>query len=59
MVHRISQSERGEGVSDADYMDYIDHTLLLSHKSLCEALELAGFEVMECIPQFLITARKP
>ena len=36
-----------------DYMDFIDHTLLLSHKSLCEALVLAGFQIKECIPKFL------
>jgi SAM-dependent methyltransferase len=36
-----------------EYWDYLDHHLPLSHESMTEALELAGFVVTECRPQFL------
>lgn len=37
----------------AEYWDYYDHYLPLSHLSLAEGLRLAGFEVDEVIPRFL------
>jgi len=37
----------------AEYWDYYDHYLPLSHLSLAEGLGIAGFEVTEIIPQFL------
>lgn len=36
-----------------EYWDYLDHYLPLSHLSLAEALQLAGFLVQEVRPQFL------
>ena len=36
-----------------EYWDFIDHHLPLSHRSLGEALQLAGFVVRECRPRFL------
>lgn len=35
------------------YWDYLDHHLPLTHLSLAEALELAGYEVVESRPRFL------
>jgi len=35
------------------YWDFYDHHLGLTHKSLCEALHLAGFEIELCIDRFL------
>ncbi|HMN84593.1 MAG TPA: class I SAM-dependent methyltransferase [Bauldia sp.] len=35
------------------YWDYYDHTLPLSHLSLAEGLQQAGFEVTEVLPRFL------
>jgi SAM-dependent methyltransferase len=37
----------------AEYWDYYDHYLALSHLSLAEGLEIAGYEVTEVIPRFL------
>ncbi len=37
----------------ADYWDFYDHYLPLSHLSLSEALQLRGFEVTSCIDRFL------
>jgi len=37
----------------AEYWDYYDHYLPLSHLSLEEGMGLAGFEVTEVIPRFL------
>lgn len=36
-----------------EYWDFLDHTLPLSHESMTEALELAGFTVLECRPRFM------
>jgi SAM-dependent methyltransferase len=36
-----------------EYWDFYDHHLGLTHKSLCEALSLAGFEIDLCIDRFL------
>jgi ubiquinone/menaquinone biosynthesis C-methylase UbiE len=36
-----------------EYWDFFDHCLPLSHKSLLEALRLAGFQVELMIPRFL------
>jgi SAM-dependent methyltransferase len=36
-----------------DYWDFLDHHLALSHESMGEALELAGFTVVECRPRFM------
>ena len=36
-----------------NYWLKIDHYLPLSHRSLCEALELAGFTITECHARFL------
>ena len=36
-----------------EYWDYLDHHLALSHVSLSEALNLAGFDVREVRPRFL------
>ena len=36
-----------------EYWDFFDHHLPLSHESLSEALELSGFDVVECRPRFL------
>lgn len=35
------------------YWDFYDHHLGLTHLSLSEALELAGFEIGRCVPRFL------
>ena len=35
------------------YWDYFDHHLPLTHLSLSEGLELAGFEVQRIVPRFL------
>ena len=35
------------------YWDYFDHHLPLTHLSLSEGLELAGFEVQRVVPRFL------
>jgi SAM-dependent methyltransferase len=35
------------------YWDYLDHHLALTHHSLVEALQLAGYEPTEVIPRFL------
>jgi SAM-dependent methyltransferase len=35
------------------YWDYFDHNLPLTHLSLSEGLELAGFEVHRVVPKFL------
>ena len=35
------------------YWDYFDHHLPLTHLSLAEALELAGYDVVESVPRFL------
>lgn len=35
------------------YWDYFDHQLPLTHLSLSEGLELAGFEVQRVVPRFL------
>lgn len=37
----------------ADYWDFYDHHLGLTHLSLCEALQLSGFSVDQCIDRFL------
>jgi SAM-dependent methyltransferase len=37
----------------AEYWDYYDHYLALSHLSLAEGLTTAGYEVTEVIPRFL------
>jgi SAM-dependent methyltransferase len=36
-----------------EYWDFLDHHLALSHESMGEALELAGFTVVECRPRFM------
>jgi ubiquinone/menaquinone biosynthesis C-methylase UbiE len=36
-----------------EYWDFIDHHIPLTENSLGEALEINGFRVSECIPQFL------
>ena len=36
-----------------DFWDYLDHSLPLSHRSMIEALSLAGFTAIEVFPQFL------
>lgn len=36
-----------------EYWDFYDHHLGLTHLSLCEALQLHGFEVEKCIDRFL------
>jgi len=36
-----------------DFWDYLDHSLPLSHRSMLEALSLAGFTAIEVHPQFL------
>ena len=42
----------------AEYWDYIDHQIALTEYSLGEALEIAGFELVDMIPRFLpYTAR--
>jgi hypothetical protein len=35
------------------YWDYLDHHIALSHLSMLEALELAGFHPVEVVPKFL------
>jgi len=35
------------------YWDFYDHHVILTEKSLAEALEIEGFEIEECIPRFL------
>lgn len=35
------------------YWDFIDHSLALTERSLAEALEIAGFEVLESLARFL------
>lgn len=35
------------------FWDYFDHHLPLTHLSLSEGLELAGFEVQRVVPRFL------
>jgi SAM-dependent methyltransferase len=35
------------------YWDFFDHHVALSDRSLCELLELRGFEVDLCVPRFL------
>ena len=37
----------------AEYWDFYDHHLGLTHLSLCEALRLNGFSVDQCIDRFL------
>jgi len=36
-----------------EYWDFYDHHLGLTHLSLCEALQLRGFEITSCIDKFL------
>jgi SAM-dependent methyltransferase len=36
-----------------EYWDFLDHHIALSHESMTEALELAGFAVTECRPRFM------
>jgi len=36
-----------------EYWDFLDHYLPLSHNSMIEALELAGFDVLQVWPRFL------
>lgn len=36
-----------------DFWDYLDHSLPLSHKSMVEALSLAGFDTTVVVPRFL------
>ena len=36
-----------------EYWDFLDHHLALSHESMGEALEIAGFKVVECRPRFM------
>ena len=36
-----------------EYWDFLDHHLPLSHESMTEAIELAGFTVLECRPRFM------
>ena len=35
------------------YWDYYDHHLGLTHLSLCEALQLKGFDIKKCVAKFL------
>jgi SAM-dependent methyltransferase len=35
------------------YWDYWDHSVAITDRSLCEVLELTGFELIECRPRFL------
>jgi SAM-dependent methyltransferase len=35
------------------YWDFYDHHVILTEKSLSEALEIEGFEIEKCIPRFL------
>jgi len=35
------------------FFDFFDHYLPLTHKSMSEALNLAGLQVKQCIPRFL------
>jgi SAM-dependent methyltransferase len=35
------------------YWDFYDHHLSLTHLSLCEILEVKGFEILTCIDKFL------
>ena len=37
----------------AAYWDYIDHHIALTERSLCEALDIAGFVVEKVIPRFI------
>jgi SAM-dependent methyltransferase len=37
----------------ADYWDFYDHHLGLTHLSLCEALQLSGFSIDQCVDKFL------
>lgn len=36
-----------------EYWDFYDHHLGLTHLSLCEALELKGFNIEKCVDKFL------
>jgi SAM-dependent methyltransferase len=36
-----------------EYWDFVDDRLLLTEKSLAEALIIAGYRVSECVPRFL------
>jgi SAM-dependent methyltransferase len=36
-----------------EYWDFYDHHLGLTHLSLCEGLQLKGFEIEECVDKFL------
>jgi SAM-dependent methyltransferase len=36
-----------------EYFDFLDHTLVITDRSLAEALQLAGFTIEELIPRFL------
>ena len=35
------------------YWDFFDHHVILTEKSLSEALEIEGFEIEKCVPRFL------
>lgn len=35
------------------FWDFVDHTLPLSDRGMCEAVRAAGFEITECRPRFL------
>jgi len=35
------------------YWDFYDHHVIITEKSLAEALEIEGFQIEECIPRFL------
>lgn len=37
----------------SDYWDFFDHYTPLSHISMCEALTINDFKVIECLPRFL------
>jgi SAM-dependent methyltransferase len=39
--------------ASAEYWDFWDHHVALSHLSCAEALRLAGFTIEECVPRFL------
>ena len=42
------------------YWDFWDHHVAISDRSLVEVLEASGFEVVDCVPQFLpYTTRSP
>jgi SAM-dependent methyltransferase len=50
---RIVIMQPNVAVVGGRFWDFVDHTLPLTERGMAEALELSGFDVVECRPRFL------